>query len=125
LVVVALALLLGQLGLVVGAPAALCGIWSASAEDASTCTCVHVDGVECPMHEHPGRLPSGRTRFPQICPGCRDQATALVTALTTAVAVLQPSSVLDPPAAAGVLVAARATPILDVDRPPASPPPLS
>ena len=123
LVALALAVLTMQLTLLVATPAALCRVGSASVADATTCTCIHADGIECPMHKGAKPSRSGQKPGPQFCTGCGEQAAAIMTALTTAVAILQPASRTAPPSVDGIALAALAMPIRDLDRRPSSPPP--
>ena len=125
LVAFALAVLACQVGLVAAVPVALCRVGSDSVAEASICTCDHADGVECPMHKGAKRLPPGQQSGPKVCTGCGEQAAAIVTALTTSVAVLQASSHVAPPATAGAATIARPTPVLDTGHRPTSPPPRS
>jgi hypothetical protein len=125
LVAFTLAVLASQVGLLAAAPIALCRIGSASVADASTCTCDHADGVECPMHKGAKRPPAGPNSGPRVCTGCGEQAAAIVTALTTSLAVLEPSSGIAPPRTTVSVMSARTARILDLDRRPASPPPRS
>jgi hypothetical protein len=122
-----LAVLVCQAGLTTVTPIALCRVGSSSASDAAdeTCTCPLAEGVECPMHKGtthhvPPRQESGASRW---CRGCGDQAAAIVTAFTSAVAVLEQAPPVARPPVTAVALRALTSGILDVDRPPTSPPP--
>jgi len=105
------------------APAMVCLTASTSpaGSDEIVCTCTHAGDAECPMHTHP--KPAPPAGGPRWCAGCPDGQETALTAFNGLAAPIRQRDEPIAPADVSVLHGPRFARVLDVSRPPVSPPP--
>ena len=119
-------LLACQVAAIAAAPALLYQAGVATADGSEIlCECKEKPGSECPMHKGKTQTAGNESGTLRACAGSGDQAAAILTMLTGGGGILPDFAPAAGPATTGVALAALTTSILNVDRPPTSPPPRS